>query len=746
MLGCPVNDYSGKDRLTAQRPDGVYGATHQPPLPAQLRDEWRDEALPTWLAKEAGLLPGIKLQELDASVWSRPGFISNRLERYATRLLAERFNEVQHLRALKAQWPSFLNPRDVAWKTRTRNCLDRAGLLDNIPGLASVTFADLIDIPSMGANSVLDFATTAEIAIEECEVSVDQTHLLATRELLSQAQSAEWLEFVTNEDPRFSSCFDVRTSGTSLQELMDDFLSQVPLATLEAAFASPRLKRALDQLEATVRMAAEVIAQIDEMSLDDALRDYVSRLSNISDGRLDALLARLGMSGAAPTTLQTAADMTSVTRERVRQLQSKIETRRPSHPVYMPKLDIALRELITLAPVDGAKAAAHLQQLGLSKHPLDAKGVIAASTFCGREPSLDCTPSPEGYQILVEGLTEHVSKIAFTARKQTYAYGASNVAEVAATLAEEGSDLDEDIVLGVLKGATSAAFLNEDWFWMPDGKPGRNRLINVTRKILSVVSPIDVAVVREGVRRVYRVRGLPVVPPRDVLLSFYADCPEFEVKEQLVGLVHPLDYSDVLGPTERILVDVLRSSASGVLDRASFLEGCSRRGMNPNTFSVYSSYSPVVEHVGTDIWALRGVAVSPAAVEALRNANAERPRTRRAVDYGWTDSGNLWVASRLPPTESLVLPIPTAIRPYLADSRFTALAEDGSRAGTVAANADGASWGYGPYLRRRGADVGDILRVEFDLPDAVARLSLETDEVLIGETYDDALSVVDLTE
>src|SRR5439155_6115113 len=130
----------------------------------------------------------------------------------------------------------------------------------------------------------------------------------------------------------------------------------------------------------------------------------------------------------------------------------------------------------------------------------------------------------------------------------------------------------------------------------------------------------------------------------------------FTVEEDgRIGSVVPLDYRVELGPTDRMLVDVLRASPSGVLDRASFESGCLVRGMNQNTFSVYTTYSPVLEHLGTDIWALRGVRVDPAAVEAVRRANAQRPREPRVQDYGWTGEGDLWMGVRLSRTTSLVV-------------------------------------------------------------------------------------------
>jgi hypothetical protein len=155
--------------------------------------------------------------------------------------------------------------------------------------------------------------------------------------------------------------------------------------------------------------------------------------------------------------------------------------------------------------------------------------------------------------------------------------------------------------------------------------------------------------------------------------------------------------------------------------------------MNQHTFSVYLTYSAVIAHLGTDIWALRGVQVDPAAIEALRAANAEHPREKRVLDHGWTLGGHLWVAVCLPDLTSLAaftFGVPTVIRHFIAGCEFPALSESGSLSGIVRVNPDGVSWGYGPFLGRSGADEGDILIVAFDLAERTALLQLGDDEIL----------------
>jgi hypothetical protein len=281
--------------------------------------------------------------------------------------------------------------------------------------------------------------------------------------------------------------------------------------------------------------------------------------------------------------------------------------------------------------------------------------------------------------------------------------------------------------------------LTDDWFWHKAGVPERNRLRNITRKMLSVTSRIAVNELREGVHRHYKIRrtrGISdwplLTPPRAVLHEFYRLHPEFSIDiDGFVTSVARLDSGQELNSTERVLLEVLRSSPACLLDRSSLEKECIDLGMNPNTFSQYLSSSPVISHIGIDMWSLRGTRLDPTAIEALRQANAERPNERRIIDHGWTEAGNLWLAARLPDSAShFVLAIPAAIRRFLKGRDFPATDEFGSAAGAVRVSDEGASYGYSPFLVRRGADTGDILLVSFRIGEGTSTLRLIDDEEL----------------
>jgi hypothetical protein len=114
------------------------------------------------------------------------------------------------------------------------------------------------------------------------------------------------------------------------------------------------------------------------------------------------------------------------------------------------------------------------------------------------------------------------------------------------------------------------------------------------------------------------------------------------------------------------------------------VQDCLSRGINESTLSVYTSYSPILEHIGIGLWQLRGVQVDPAAVEAVREQNALRPRETRVQDFGWSSDGKLWVAWTLPAiSSSPVFGIPGAIKRYLSSQSFAARPKDADRLGKI---------------------------------------------------------------
>ena len=186
--------------------------------------------------------------------------------------------------------------------------------------------------------------------------------------------------------------------------------------------------------------------------------------------------------------------------------------------------------------------------------------------------------------------------------------------------------------------------------------------------------------------------------------------------DDTVGALISLDYRKVLGDADRAFVEVLRESPTGLMDRLELEMAVTARGIAPATFSVFTTYSPILDHPATNVWCLRGHNVDPAQLEALRAAIATRPRQRRVLAHGWDEDGALRLTVTIGTLNSPVIGILASISRYVAGRRFAARSREGAPAGVIAVDDGGTpSWGYGPFLHRRGAEVGDVLTIRFDL-------------------------------
>jgi hypothetical protein len=669
---------------------------------------------------------------LGKSVWATTcaEAITDRQKNFLLNLVQARRSEIQAIRVFAQPVPYWFDLKDLPLSTRTRNCLINGNLLAERERLSSLTFGSLFQIRSMGAVSILEFACMVEAALERAASGGAETEPSIAQDVLLEIVAEPWADQVGPADPRFSDLLPALPQATMLEML--DALTSGPdsdsAALSQLAEAVPELRKRLEQIRA--------------LPLEGQLEDFLRALSHFDGERLGALIDRFGWGGKPSITLEEAGERLNITRERMRQLQEKVSQRLGaiSFPAFMPGLDEALRALADASPLGAHAAGALLRQKGISGIEFQPECVIAAANACGRKPSVQLQ-TVKKRTIVAAAAVRNADAILRVAYHQAHASGASNVSEVVAEMTANNLRVGEGAVRHVLREFSEVRFVDEAWFCHRPTNPERDRLRNVTRKMLSVASPIELGVIREGLRRVYRYRGNRgvktwslLVPLRSVLRAYYEAHPEFIVENgEMIGAREPLDYRVELALNDTILVDVLRSSPACVLDRASLATECTRRSMNVNTFSLYLTYSPVILHLGTDVWSLRGVRVDPAAVEAVREANALRQKEKRVLDHGWAPEGRLWLAARIRAAHDaagLVVNMPGPIRHYLSGRQFDARDEDGVSHGSIRVNNEGASYGFSRFLRQRGADEGDILIAEFDLTKNVALLRLGDDELL----------------
>jgi hypothetical protein len=676
------------------------------------------------------LAAGATAAALDSRALSKTRSMSTSVQRFLIEKFDSRISQLNDVPITEKDWPAGLDPLEIPWRRRTLNRMRQGRLLARLGNLNQITYGDLVRVRSMGAVSILDFICTLEAAITTMEVVASNTDGDSSAEaegphaILSDALDHEWLDQVSSHDPRFSETLP------PFEGTLFDMLDRVTSAPMSD---SPMVTERV--LADAIDAAFGIVGRLEGLTLEQSLREYLASLSGYTGIRLNAYLARFGWAGDPPITLEQTGSMMGVTRERARQLQKRILDRMPKHPVVMPQLDQAIMVLTQHTPTDAKAASQLLLDRGITENRFHPACVIKAARDCGRDVPLKIARVQNRDMLTADATADLTRRVVGIAFVQIRASGTTNVFEVVAEADAKRLAVDDDQVKNIITGFEGFEMLSRDWFWVP----GSSRLESLSKKLLSVSAPIAVGVLRDGIRREFRFRRTRspkgwrlIVPPREVLAGFYKAHPSFVIDEQsLVRPVSPLDYRTELSPNEQILVDVLRSSAAGVLDRQGLAEGCRARGMNPNTMASYVSYCGVLAHLGVGLWTLRGTRVDPAAVEALREANAARPRTKRTVDYGWTEDGRLWVAFRLGSVyETTAVNIPSAVRHVLPTKDFVAESEGGHPLGRFRVYDQGQCVIPRDFLVRNGADEGDLLLAEFDLVSSVVKFALEDDERL----------------
>jgi hypothetical protein len=583
----------------------------RPIVPRTLRIALAREPVPLWLREATALPAGARVEALRPELLDGAGeALRRRVERFAKRLLDNHRACFRDVRIADRPWPSEREPCVVDWGDKLRRRLVEVGLTDD-RSVLEATYGDLLARPRLGARSVYAIAVAAEAALDPAYLGVALPQGLD--ELAQTAAASPWAAVVSGEDPRFSDLF-AGESGT-LADRLEAAATSAPDAARAAILA----------LRTALPAAVERIGRIEETSLEVALRSYVKALTGLDGELLDVLVRRLGVDGGPPRTLVESVNGSTVGMERVRRLQARLMRSVPSRRVYMPALDRALDAVSRAAPTSAAEAARSIQEHGISSIPFHPAGLITAAHLCSRTADFEVVASPAGALVLRRALREETERIIRIASRPASSFGAASLRRVSAAAAASEIQVSGREVRELLIRYCGAQFLDADWFWLPV-RP-RNRLRTLTRRILAVCSPLDVATVRAGVHRAYGGRDIDLLPPLHVMAALFAADDAFAVDRRgHVRPAAPSDWQQELGKNDRIFVNALRCSRQGILGRTAFHEACLAREMTSNMFNNATRLSVVLDNPFRGAWCLRGTRVTPAAAAAaaatLRPARA----------------------------------------------------------------------------------------------------------------------------
>lgn len=175
-----------------------------------------------------------------------------------------------------------------------------------------------------------------------------------------------------------------------------------------------------------------------------------------------------------------------------------------------------------------------------------------------------------------------------------------------------------------------------------------------------------------------------------------------------------------------MIAEVL-TEPGGIMRRTELESVCLQRKMKQSSFYRYLSHSPVITKYALGVFGLIGADVGPGVVESLA---PKRQHRKAMTDYGWTPSGQIWLAYRLSEATILtgVVSVPAAMKAYISGN-FVLKAVDGAVMGTLVAK-ETSAWGLSPFFRRRGGEAGDYLLMTFDLKKRDAFLCVGNEDLI----------------
>jgi hypothetical protein len=426
---------------------------------------------------------------------------------------------------------------------------------------------------------------------------------------------------------------------------------------------------------------------------------------------INGLAARYGLLGLPPATLEETGHAMGVTRERARQIQKKHEVLHGLH-LWWPQLDAALEIASRQAPCTELALADELIHRGLTTNRYSIGSLRACAEFAGRQFDLDVKDG-----VITDD--PHTLTVVYRAtRRIAERQGLATLLQVSDEALDVGCVVTEDDVRALLVASESVVWLDANHLtWRTSV---RNRLVNTLRKLLSVHQPVDLPSARQAVENFWAYRNAGrtaeqadlVAPTLDGLRAFCEWHDQFTVDDDELSATAPLDLNAELGVEAALLVELIRMSPNGVLDRTSLMETAEAYGMNLSTASVYLTFHPAFVQLDRNAWTVRGTQVASGVVATVQaQARARSLTENRDFRVGVTKNGRPWVLLTVTSNFRLTgVLLRQWLPPGTPPTRFELTDGRGDACGVAVYNDQtGFTHGFGIYVRRFGLRVGEYV-------------------------------------
>jgi len=453
------------------------------------------------------------------------------------------------------------------------------------------------------------------------------------------------------------------------------------------------------------------------------LEEELFNFASLSGERnAEIFVQRMGWDGHGGKTLDEVGKKYGMTRERVRQICSKIEKKiqviSPPLEFLQRAIDYANKMISNTTQIiqDG------LVNEGICSNQFELEGLLSAAEVFHLNKRFVVKKLRNKVTLAVGiEIQSAPKKLLEQSRRYIEHWGVGTISDISRCIEDEIKyPIPDSLTTLVLESSKNFSWLDQErgWFWIKGTK--RNRVLNLTRKILSVSNKVHISDLREGIRRPHRMSGYS--PPRKALIELCRQSDQFQVEGNFVYADPPLNWEEEIASTQWVMVCALKEYGP-VMKRSELESICLDIGIKRSSFFIYLDYAPFIKRYSRGVYGIRGAEVTAVEIEQIKQSveieyrnNAQVANLKRVlIDYGWDKDGKIWVAYKLSESTVLngVVTMPSQFKQYI-DGEFNLYSLDGAQMG-VMNSSEGRTWGLSPFFNRRGGEAGDYLVLLYDL-------------------------------
>jgi hypothetical protein len=373
------------------------------------------------------------------------------------------------------------------------------------------------------------------------------------------------------------------------------------------------------------QLSGDSMHEILEIAAYRTLRSCGHSPEKLDLSRYDwALALRLGLHPTGKTTLEAAASVARLTRERIRQITLTIAE--PSHSVIrrwkLPKALIDVRsefeQCREISDNFKQTITRHFpkdweEPFELLERVFDAYGHDSPYVF------LDSGEIILSNDIRNVAGNQFLTEIERICENKCGDLGFLIKSEVMAELMYQSHGLSEQSLLEAVDSCLSIPNLPLGYGFFEKAGP-RQKIFNITSKMLNWVGRLNVDEIKIGLERNSRFRRSTAPPPSDVLLGYFQQTPGFHVDNRAITLQQ---YSDPESDTvEGIIANLIQESSGLVVTKSQIFDHFRKNKTYSSSASVYLSFSPLFKTVGRACVTLIGATPSSEQIEDAENLSA----------------------------------------------------------------------------------------------------------------------------